>query len=301
MEYRGYPKFVNGRSFDMHQDSKLGGVPVYENESIEVKCTKCSSKTTFLMQLCVPSTNRILYIFYCPEHVTDNVGWYLCCKPGVQNRWRRLNVFEEHCSTIDAMSSFNSASVSDWLSNISINNSLEETFIYFERDRTEDCVYEGDSHTFDLLENYKNRNISEIDDEDIADRTIVINKDFESEGSSDSFSEDEIYYINRFQNYISRKPNTVLRYNRNGLPISFTEFYHDAKCEKCNTNLTFELQLLPGIVNYLDKECTELARMVLGSVLFYTCKLYLRINNNTGPKDCSTSGFIEHGFVLKYN
>ncbi|AFZ79066.1 hypothetical protein BEWA_019110 [Theileria equi strain WA] len=206
---------------------------------------------TFLMQLVPPSTNRILYVFYCPKHVTENIGWYLCYQVGITKTMKTLSIFEESFTHTDVLKSLDSASVSDWLSDISISNNHGETFIHFEGDIVEECIYKDDIHALTLFEDYKNRNKSEIDDEDIADYWIVKNKSFESEDSSDSYSEDEICFINRFQNYILRKPNTVLRYNRNGDPISFSEFEYESKCNKCTTNLTFELQLLPGIVKHL--------------------------------------------------
>lgn len=107
----------------------------------------------------------------------------------------------------------------------------------------------------------------------------------------------------------------MVRVNRGGNPISFlTDLNLDLSskvCKLCNSQLHFEVQILPHSIHYMtnddtsgDSVTTKLKNISLrlGGVLFYTCKFPAFINL-LGSSDCNTSTNLsqELSHVLLYN
>ncbi|EAN32479.2 C-terminal putative domain protein [Theileria parva strain Muguga] len=312
MELRGFVrKFKPEETFNPLKDSKLLGHPVYPvNLNVDdPKCEICNLNMSFLMQLSAPTTanrNRVLYIFYCLNDATKDKGWKL------------LRYSAEKPSTTEPK--FGEMSDLSWsLDSINLNTTetdglrviLENDLVYHSGNSDKHSVSDEHLHSIVLLEKFRNKSKDEIDEEDLVDFESLANanqppdSDDDSSIDDDSDDDSEVDAINHFQNYLASRPKTVVRVNRGGNPISFlTDLNLDLSskvCKLCNSQLHFEVQILPHSIHYMtnddtsgDSVTTKLKNISLrlGGVLFYTCS-----------SDCNTSTNLsqELSHVLLYN
>ncbi|GAV06557.1 hypothetical protein RvY_16523 [Ramazzottius varieornatus] len=80
-----------------------------------------------------------------------------------------------------------------------------------------------------------------------------------------------------FQKRVKQNPEQVLRYDRGGVPLLLSDKHVPGKGVKnvsrcsCGAPRTFEYQIMPQILNYLDQEESLTEGLDFGTILVYTC------------------------------
>ena len=80
-----------------------------------------------------------------------------------------------------------------------------------------------------------------------------------------------------FQKRVKQNPEQVLRYDRGGAPLLLSDKHVPGKGVKnvsrcpCGVPRTFEYQIMPQILNYLDQDESLTEGLDFGTILIYTC------------------------------
>ncbi|XP_053596084.1 programmed cell death protein 2 [Microplitis demolitor] len=84
-------------------------------------------------------------------------------------------------------------------------------------------------------------------------------------------NDDEVFM--KFKEKIKNNPDQILRYHRGGQPLYISK-NNKVKgiptCENCNGERTFEFQLMPQLLNYLN--CNDIGSIDWGVLIIFTCK-----------------------------
>ncbi|PVU86645.1 hypothetical protein BB561_006616 [Smittium simulii] len=128
----------------------------------------------------------------------------------------------------------------------------------------------------------------------------VIGKPEEDELDEDSIVEVDKPFLD-FQQRISHNPTQILRYARNAdydkdcEPLWVNSFGKPSddnipKCELCGSERTFEFQVMPQLLNYLNLNHSQKEGIDWGTLLIYTC-----------PKNCETDKEYKKEFIWRQN
>ncbi|ORM40837.1 Ubiquinone biosynthesis O-methyltransferase [Babesia sp. Xinjiang] len=236
-----------------------------------LQCAFCSMDLVFLMQLATPykdAVRRVLLVFFCPNHAETNEGWYIQrYTVGVTDtaHTTKVSAFDE----MNALSSWVSdlelypskkndtaSAVTDSFTTTTVDNDSAHRIMVEEDFVTPSAPQPVDGDTERLFAAYKQRSREDVDEEDHLD-IDTIEYHCDPDASSDSSAdESDVARVDpmllEFQQYVSMRPKSVLRYDWSGRPLVLESGFHfGSHCFGCGGECVFEFQLLPAFMKHM--------------------------------------------------
>ena len=225
--------------------SRLGGVPAWLTECVDIACPVCSSKMFLLVQFDCPTDDgtedRVLYLFGCNTKDCVLKDPQRAFKAVVQKRQARAVVEEKSANFWEAPVATVSLSSSDTSSRV---------------EKFEDCKTVLSANSFPVVVLKIVEELIRVKRKKDAEVTAMTDAPEDAEEDDEPVvPEDEV--MEEFMERVSHYPRQCVRYSPSGKILHFSQAHADAfekhACSVCSgKNLSFLAQLMPAFLSLIQ-------------------------------------------------